>query len=568
MQLWTILVLVLVVRPNDASEIFESKSNQQQQQQSFSTVCQSGIREDNTNYIYCARRGLYQVPLFSKNNVVYDELVLSDNRIGELSKTSFNRIKVKKIFLNGNPVRSVEDNTFYKLENHLEELWLDADSSAIGAGLPVAIMNHLRNLNRLRLKGFNVNRLADGAFKRLNRLEILSLQYCSIQTVDRLAFDGLANSLKELYLDGNALTYIPTEALVQAQFKSLRVLSLAQNGIKSIGADSFGPVPSFYYEETAAHSALTGLVRLDLSYNGLKSIHADAFDFFNVTLDTLALQNNEINAYNLKFAQKLRNLRELNLDFNLLGKLATDDEASLFKNCAHLQYLSLQGNSIHFDDDDEGTFAGLSALVKLNLARNSIKSIPDGLFKPMAGLKNLILDKNGLDGLTEFTFAGLENSLMNLSLQYTKLKSNSLESLRPFRTLERVKLAYNELETIDWTLFANTRLHSTLTNLDLQHNRINRVALRNVPPTVRLDNLTELDLSNNQLCSFSSFLLDRMPKLKTLALAQNPLVCDCHILDLYRWTKSKYDKDVINYIQWQCQLPGIDSDNTEYSRLG
>ena len=215
-----------------------------------STVCQSGIREDNTNYIYCARRGLNEVPLFSKNNVVYDELVLADNRIGELTGDSFSRIKVKKIFLNGNPIKRIDQTAFSKLENHLEELWLDADLSGSMdsegnlapsmIGLPRAIVVYLRNLNNLRLKGFSVKTLENSVLKRLNRLEILSLQFCGIENIEINAFDGLRNTLKELYLDGNALQYVPTDALLNAEFKNLRLLSLSQNGIKTISSDSFG----------------------------------------------------------------------------------------------------------------------------------------------------------------------------------------------------------------------------------------------------------------------------------------------------------------------------------------
>jgi len=89
---------------------------QSQQQQLVSNVCQSGIREDNTNYIYCARRSLTEIPLFSKNNVVYDELVLTDNRIKSLDSNSFTRIKVKKIYLNGNPINFIDEKAFQSLK--------------------------------------------------------------------------------------------------------------------------------------------------------------------------------------------------------------------------------------------------------------------------------------------------------------------------------------------------------------------------------------------------------------------------------------------------------------------
>lgn len=521
-----------------------SSINQQTQSQSpppFSAVCQSGIREDNTNYIYCARRQLYHVPLFSKNNVVYDELVLSDNRIGELSKSSFSRIKVKRIYLNGNPVRAIEDAAFARLENHLEELWLDADGGEpqggrIEPGLPRAVVNYLRNLNRLRLKGFLVPRLENSVFKRLNRLETLSIQFSSIEEIEPNAFEGISSTLKELYLDGNILTSVPTEALIQ--LKSLRVLSLSQNGIKSLDQFSFG-----------ANSLLTGLTRLDMSYNGLRAVDSRAFHQFNRTLDTLSLQNNEINSYSLRFVEQLGALKELNLDFNLIARLPL----GLFLNSRSLSVLSLQGNSILFDADNIEVFSGLSNLVRLNLARNAIKSIPDGLFKPMRSLKSLHLDKNNLEGgLGELAFDGLQTTLANLSLQYTRLKSaSSLDFLAHFESLERLKVGFNQLTRLDLTRL-NRRLFSTLTTIDAQNNRIEEIVDGGESLTP-LESLVEFDLTSNRLCTFSGRVLSKMPKLKNLALGQNPLECDCHLRDLFTWTRRMYDRDVVGYIQWQCE---------------
>ena len=545
-------------------------------QQSVLNVCQSGIREDNTNYIYCARRNLNEIPIFSKNNVVYDELVLTDNRIAKLTSASFARIKVKKIYLNGNPIRSIDQMTFSKLENHLEELWLDADSTAIQSpidletesiqpssvvGLPKAIVNYLRNLNTLRLKGLLVKVLENSSLKRLNRIEILSLQFCSIEKIEVNAFDGLRNSLKELYLDGNLLQTVPTDALNDANFKSLKVLSLSQNNIKTINSDSFG----YNYfnlmpkQDSQPSSTFNSLVRLDLSYNGLKLVDSQSFNQFNNTLEILCLQNNEINSYNLKFVRQLNMLKELNLDFNLITRL----NSNLFVSSKRLQFLSLQGNSIVFDEIDANTysleqsaFEGLVGLQRLNLARNGIKHLPDRLFKPMSQLKSLILDKNAIDNFNANTFDGLYSSLMNISLQNTKMKSNHLISLKSFEKLERVKLGFNDIDSIDWSLFSKTS--SSLSNLDLQNNQIEAIIYDEslIPnSSLTMENLFELDLSSNRLCEFNSHLIRKLPKLKNLGLAQNPLYCDCRLLQLYEWTLKKYDKDMLMFIQWQCELP-------------
>ena len=526
----------------------------------FSSVCQSGIREDNTNYIYCARKSLSQVPAFSKNNVVYDELVLADNRITELSSDSFARIKVKKIFLNGNPLRRIDELAFAKLENHLEELWIDGDTTiaatnllakplysggdgAEAGGLPKAIVNYLRNLNTLKIKGFMVGTLGDGVLKRLKRIDVLSLKFCSIERIEPFAFDGLANSLKELYLDGNLMQQVPTEALLSTHLKSLRILSLAQNNIKTIGVDSFGLL---HNQLDFVGGSLKAITKIDLSYNGLKSIEPNAFAALKTSLDTLLMQNNEINSFNLKFLSQLRGLRELNLAFNIINVLP----AETFINSASLEVLELQGNSIVFDGE-RSVFEGLSGLHRLNLARNGIRQLPQHMFRPAYNLKSLTLDKNPIENLGANTFDGLGMSLLNLSLQNTKLNTPDLASLRGFRSLERVKLSFNQLDELDLSVFDNA--HATLISVDLRKNHLAHIH-DSVGANV-MQNLLELDLSSNNLCTIDSGLLKRMPKLKSLGLSQNPLYCDCRLRDLYEWTRQRFDKDTISFLQWECEVP-------------
>jgi Leucine-rich repeat (LRR) protein len=550
----------------------------------FSTVCQSGIREDNTNYIYCARRGLTQIPLFNRNNVVYDELVLTDNRIESLEANAFARIKVKKIYLNGNPIKSINSKAFNRLENHLEELWLDADlmdpnqlmnphflptstddgsdvsdeDSNIMLGIPKPILKNLRNLNTLRLKGFMVSKLTNSTFDRLNRIEILSLKFCFIETIESHAFDGI-KSLKELYLDGNLLQFIPTSALLHDTFKSLRILSLSQNNIKTISSQSFGIRPSMILFNSNEETYLESLEILDLSYNGLRVIEAEAFSCLNRTLDTLLLQNNELTSFHLWFIRHLPALRELNLDFNVITQL----DSHIFQLSNKLESLTIQGNSLTFkaDPEDSSILAGLVHLQSLNLARNGIKQIPRGLFTPMQQLRSLSLDKNPIESFQRYTFAGIGNTLQNLSLQSTQMKSKDLISLSEMKVLEKVKLGHNNIDIIDWSIFSE--MHSTLTNLDIQNNEITEIVLQSQNALLQMNNLVELDVSSNRLCEFNSNLLKMMPNVKNLGLSQNPLYCDCTLLPLYHWTIKRYDKDILPFIQWQCSIvPALLFDST------
>lgn len=545
----------------------------------FSKVCQSGIREDNTNYIYCARKSLTHVPIFSKNNVVYDELVLADNRITELHANSFSRIKVKKIFLNGNPLRYIDKMTFRKLENHLEELWIDGDTTissnnllakplyTTNGGLPKAIVDYLRNLNTLRIKGFMVHALRNEILSKLKRIEVLSLTFCSIEKIEPFAFKGLENSLKELYLDGNLMQQVPTQALLNTKFKHLKILSLSQNFIKTISHDSFG---SFYMPGRD----LSSLNKLDLSYNGLKSIDPEAFINLNRTLQSLKIQNNEINSFNLGFVKNLASLIELNLAFNVITNLP----ANIFKHSNNLEVLKLQGNSIKFTQSTKvqlsnfmrqtttpsapqlsnpSIFQGLNNLKRLNLARNGIQYLPTNIFQPLHSLEALSLDKNPVENFNKQTFNGLHSTLKNLSLQNTDMQSNSLDSLEKFSSLERVKLSFNSIDKLDLKLFTNT--HLSLTNLDIRSNSIKYVHFSGTSLERRLENLVEFELSNNKLCGFNEDLLSIMPKLKNLGLTQNPLYCDCKLLPLYEWSQKNFDKDIITFIQWQCELPETNS---------
>ena len=531
--------------------ILSAASLQQQQQSFLNKICQSGIREDNTNYIHCARRNLHEIPPLNKNNLIYDELVLTDNQITELNEQSFARIKVKKVYLNNNPIRFIDNRTFIRLANNLEELWLDSDIDEPINGIPYAISYYLRNLLIIHLKNFNIRFIESLQLQKLQRLEILGLQACNIRSIDALGFNGLVN-LKELYLDSNQLDRVPTEAL--NELKSLRILSLAQNNIKIISSNSFAR-----------------LVQLDLSYNGLRQIDNSAFNTLNSTLEKLYLQNNELNSYNLNFIKSLTKLIELNLDFNILKTLTNPSTSDLiFKNSKNLQYLSLQGNQIQFEAKQELIFYGLSNLQRLNLARNNIKYLPSNLFQPLRQLQSLILDRNQVENLNDMSvYNGLEHNLVNISLQNMKInRQEKLTSLKSLYNLERIRLGFNDLEIIDLAFFLN--ISKNLQLLDLQNNKIHTIdyITDNNNSTLINKSLLEFDLTNNKLCTFNakSILGQLMPKLKYLSLTQNPLFCDCLLTDLYSWLMTKYDKEFLTFIQWSCTGP-IDNLNKKFTSL-
>ena len=455
-------------------------------------ICQSGLREDNTNYIYCARQNLSTIPNFfgnqnslqvnsaSLSNIVYDELVLTDNQIERIDHNSIN-IKVRKLYLDSNPLRVIDKQSFEHVKNYLEELYLEqklnkeintADSDYLidqeintiddWQLFDQPIFQKCGNLKLLSIKNYNINRLKSNGFIRMIKLEILTISNDKMRQIDDLAFVGLEQTLLELNLDSNYLELVPTEAL--QRLKRLKRLSLSQNRIKNLHSNAF-----FYAKS---------LIFIDLSYNYLNKLDENAFSgSIQNSLKTLNLQNNELKwSHFIHILYNLHILNELNLDFNKLGvsnlksTLVTAKhfiEKSQNYSLIHLKLnsLSMQGNGLtdenlnmfmqeydydslnrqdeHLDYSKSWTpFTNetkvitntlksplklkpnlkqfkFSNLARLNLARNKLTRLPAGFFQylNMVQLKSLTLEKNQLQNKFNTNFfIGLEKSLTTLNL--------------------------------------------------------------------------------------------------------------------------------------------------------
>jgi Leucine-rich repeat (LRR) protein len=304
-------------------------------------VCQSGIREDNTNYIYCARQSLQKIPMLSINNnngaavsnIVYDELVLSDNLIERIDFNSFgSNFKVRKLYLDNNPLRFIHKSSFEHVRNYLEELYLEqkqikattiADSDEVydeGSELrngyildendsnlfEAAVFQKCFNLHLLSLKSYRIPHLKANMFLKMTKLDTLILASNRLRQIDEAAFAGLEHSLTYLNLDSNHLEWVPSKPL--ERMKKLKRLSLSQNRIKTLHANAF-----FY---------LNSLNTLDLSYNYLSRFDENAFSgSVQNSLRSLQLQNNELKwPHYIYILYNLHLLQDLNLDFNKLGQ--------------------------------------------------------------------------------------------------------------------------------------------------------------------------------------------------------------------------------------------------------
>ncbi|CAF0857197.1 unnamed protein product [Rotaria sordida] len=245
-------------------------------QTDFQTICQAGIRQDNTNYIHCGRKQLNAIPNFSRiTNTFYDELVLNDNQITEIRHNAFQGLRVKRLNLSGNKIRSIDIRAFIELANYLEELIIEFDTN-IHTDIPDAIKYNLINLRTLKLINLNLTIIKNNTFIKYRKLEELSIIKSNIKFIELNGFNSL-NNLRSLHLDQNQLND-NIWFVLKKYLNNLEILTLSQNNL-NILKENF---------------LLKNLKILDLSSNGIQIIERNFFENI-LFIEKLYLQNNEFN---------------------------------------------------------------------------------------------------------------------------------------------------------------------------------------------------------------------------------------------------------------------------------
>ncbi|XP_038612899.1 keratocan [Tachyglossus aculeatus] len=222
-----------------------------------------------------------------------------------------------------------------------------------------------------------------------------------------------------LYLQNNLIETIPEKAFMNAT--QLRWINLNRNKITNYGI------------EKGALSQLKKLLFLFLEDNELEEVPAPL----------------------------PRSLEQLQLARNKVSRIPQ----GTFSNLENLTLLDLQHNKLLDHAFQRDTFKGLKNLMQLNLAKNSLRSMPPRL---PANTMQLFLDSNSIEGIPENYFNVIPKVTF-LRLNYNKLSDAGLppNGFNVSSILD-LQLSHNQLTKVP-------RISPHLEHLHLDHNKIKSV---------------------------------------------------------------------------------------------
>ena len=206
----------------------------------------------------------------------------------------------------------------------------------------------------------------------------------------------------------------------------------------------------------------------------------------------------------------LENLENIDLNTNRLSVFPFD----LLTNMNKLEVLNLSCNE--FTSIGHGTFCLMKRLRELDLSFNDISVIDQGAFDGLENLKLLNISECSLSRLESNAFRSL-GKLKKLHLGANQLKELHKDTFSNLSNLELLELSSNRLKIIEPELFANLK---NLKKLDLNCNELKNI---HVQTFEKLESLAEMDLNSNEIIQFESGTFCNNTNLKKLLLYCNQL---------------------------------------------
>ncbi|XP_058177333.1 leucine-rich repeat and fibronectin type-III domain-containing protein 3 [Anopheles ziemanni] len=254
-----------------------------------------------------------------------DLLYVNNSTVEQLEGGLFVNLKLHNVQLSSCKMKRIADDAFKGQETVLKNLNLQDN---LLEAVPIKALKILTILNLLDLSKNRIPSIPNDAFAGLRKLSTLKLSDNNV-TLAPFAFRGLEASLKNLNLKGTKQKRVP-EAV--RGLKTLAFLDLSQNGIRELPGGA--GVKSF--------DGLDSLTALNLERNLIQSLGETAFSGVRKTLSSLSLLNNLMAEFPVGAIHSLRELRVLDIGFNLLTALPE----TAFRGNPAVTLLALDGNPL------------------------------------------------------------------------------------------------------------------------------------------------------------------------------------------------------------------------------
>lgn len=200
--------------------------------------------------------------------------------------------------------------------------------------------------------------------------------------------------------------------------------------------------------------------------------------------------------YQIPQLQSLTALTKLTFESNYINNISE----FAFSNLSHLKSLSITGNSqLWFLNNN--TFVGNNSsnlpLEVLDLSSNTLRTLPEGIFRNTPNLTELNLSDNDFQSWDDVTIAAINSlhHLKKLNLSKNGLRKLSKELEPTVRRLETLDLSNNNFDKVPEVL----EYGSQLLRLDLSNNIMPDL---NPMSFIGLENLQVLNISHEKVLKF------------------------------------------------------------------
>ncbi|XP_068179582.1 toll-like receptor 21 [Antennarius striatus] len=390
--------------------------------------------------------------------------------------------------------------------------------------------------------------IPNGSFVHLPNLQDLRLHHNYLTTIDHLAFQSLYH-LKSLNLSFNYVSELHPSLF--NDLHNLNFLSLTKNKLKQLPDGIFSTVLKLHsliirqnfltdfsgIVESVSH--LKNLTNLDLCFNNLTSLNHSNTSLPE-SLTTLFVCRNDLSTLGCKYSF-LKFIEVLDLSYN--PNLPT--VAFQGVDLRHVNYLRLRSTSVnvveflnitnvnagHVDFSDTGLKNDTLLIELCRLLKKDLKQ-----------MRNLVLNNNGIETLTNHTLYYCPEILGTLDLSRNQLKEtrclgflqehkkvksftaehNHFTSLKSckgkrfkFNYLELLSYRYNRILTV------NSHAFHYAPNLKTLKLNINTIAFLHRQALKGLKNLETLRLDNNLLTDLFNITFQDLFNLQILNLRNN-----------------------------------------------